>query len=233
VNRASSLLVGGPHDTDRRIPLAIIGDGTTADRRESAKPPDNSWVTAPGGWQQIAMPNSLDGVEGDFGQFLAARSAALFGTALLLTGDAHAADDLVQATLEKACRKWGRAVRADSPEAYVRRIMVNLAKDSWRRDRGRRELPLTEELVGGADPFRRTDQRDELIRALLRLPIRMRTILVLRYFDDLEDPSIAGLLGISQATVRSQCARGVTRLRAEVEADRTVLSQERLGGTEL
>ncbi|NUR60222.1 MAG: SigE family RNA polymerase sigma factor [Catenulispora sp.] len=167
-------------------------------------------------------------MEEGFEQFLAARSAALFRTALLLTGDPHAADDLVQATFEKVCRKWGQVARADSPEAYVRRILVNLVKDG-RRDRSRHDLPLTEELVGGADPFRRTDQRDELIRALHRLPLRMRTVLVLRYFDDFDAPAIAALLGVSQATVRSQCARGLARLRAEVEAAGSLTSERGFG----
>lgn len=169
-------------------------------------------------------------MEGDFEEFVAARSAALFRTALLLTGDPDAADDLVQATLERACRKWARVARADSPEAYVRRILVNLAKDRWRHDRGRHELPLTEELIGGADPAHRVDQRDELIRALQRLPLRMRTILVLRYFDDLDDSSIATLLGLSQSTVRSQCARGLARLRAEAYSDGTITTERRFGG---
>ncbi|MFF0078831.1 sigma factor [Streptomyces canus] len=58
-------------------------------------------------------------------RFVAARSAALFRGALVLTGNRDAAEDLVQETLERTCRKWCTISAKDAPEAYVRRIMVN------------------------------------------------------------------------------------------------------------
>ena len=73
--------------------------------------------------------------EEDFQSFVAARSAALFRGALVLTGNREAAEDLVQETLERACRRWRTIATKDAPEAYVRRIMVNLANDRWRRFR--------------------------------------------------------------------------------------------------
>jgi RNA polymerase sigma-70 factor (sigma-E family) len=169
----------------------------------------------------------------DFGEFVAARSSALFRTALLLTGDRHAADDLVQATLEKACRKWNRVSRADSPEAYVRRILVNEANDGWRKlDRsGGRHLPLMDEdRPDDRDPYRQTDQRDQLLRQLLKLPMGMRAILVLRYFDDLDDAAIAELTGTSTANVRSQASRGLAKLRAEVVSEDGKSARLRFGG---
>jgi len=156
-------------------------------------------------------------VEADFGEFVAARSAALFRTALLLTGNRDTADDLVQGTLEKACRTWPRAGRADSPDAYVRRILVNQANDRWRR-LGRRgiALPLLVERTDPVDHYERTDQRDLLMRALHTLPLGMRTVLVFRYFEDLPDADIAALLDVSVVTVRSQASRGLAKLRAAV-----------------
>lgn len=159
-------------------------------------------------------------MESDFGEFAAARSAALFRTAVLLTGDPGSADDLVQATLEKAWRRWRRVSRTASPEAYVRRMLVNAVNDRWRQYARGRELPLDVADRGdGADPFAQTEQRDQLMRALLVLPLGMRTVLVLRYFDDLPDTEIAELMGVSTATVRSQAARGLAKLRAAVVAD--------------
>lgn len=156
----------------------------------------------------------------DFEAFAAARAPALFRTALLLTGDRDSAEDLVQSTLERACRKWGRATAADSPEAYVKQIMVNLANDRWRRLVRRRESPLTHDRADESDPYRRTDERDVLVRTLHTLPIGMRTVLVLRYFDEMGDGEIADFMGISAATVRSQASRGMARLRAELTAGR-------------
>lgn len=161
----------------------------------------------------------------EFADFVQARSSALFRTGLLLTGNRDQADDLVQSTLERVCRQWARVGRAESRDAYARRIMVNLANDRWRRLRGRREVPLDETdarlapgtgVAGAADPYRQVLLRDELMRVLHTLPVKMRTVLVLRYFDDMSDESIADLMHISTSTVRSQATRGLAKLRAAV-----------------
>lgn len=68
-----------------------------------------------------------------FVEFVAARSAALFRTAMLIVGDRHAAEDLVQGALERAYRHWDRVAGMEAPEAYVRRILANLATDHHRR----------------------------------------------------------------------------------------------------
>ncbi|MGV9267103.1 SigE family RNA polymerase sigma factor [Kitasatospora sp. NPDC003701] len=152
----------------------------------------------------------------DFTDFVHRRSAALFRTAHLLTGDRDLAEDLVQEALEKACRHWKRVSAADSPEAYVRRMVVNLANDRWRR-RGRAGERAPADLDGlaapGGDPYRAVDLRDELIRALHTLPIGMRSVVVLSYLHDLDDRQIGEILNISPGTVRSQLARGLAKLR--------------------
>ena len=60
--------------------------------------------------------------------------------AVLLTGDWHAAEDLVQASLVKLYRAWPRLDTSTDPDAYLRRIMVNTHR-SWWRARWRRETP--------------------------------------------------------------------------------------------
>ncbi|WP_435190054.1 SigE family RNA polymerase sigma factor [Streptomyces sp. bgisy126] len=150
-----------------------------------------------------------------FTAFVEARSAALFRTALLLTGERHLADDLVQSTLERVCRQWRRVRAADSPEAYVRRILVNLAHDRRRKLRGTSEVPLDDGIRGGSvDPYKELDVRDELMRTLHTLPVGMRTVLVLRYFEDLDDAEIGTLMDVSPSSVRSQAARGLAKLRS-------------------
>ncbi|WP_413103048.1 SigE family RNA polymerase sigma factor [Streptomyces sp. Inha503] len=156
----------------------------------------------------------------DFQGFVATRSAALFRGALVLTGNREAAEDLVQETLERACRKWRTIAAKDAPDAYVRRIMVNLANDRWRRFR--RMVPHQDsdggERAAPGDEYGRVDSRDQLVRALQRLPMRMRTVVVLRYFHDLSDAEIAADLRISPSTVRSQLARGMEKLRSQFPA---------------
>ena len=158
----------------------------------------------------------------DFDSFVATRSRALFRGALVLTGSREAAEDLVQETLERACGRW-RAIAAmdapDAPDAYVRRIMVNLANNRWKRFR--RVVPqhdAGDDRPAPGDDYGRVDSRDQLVRALQRLPIGMRTVVVLRYFHDLSDAEIAEDLWISPSAVRSQLTRGLEKLRAEIPA---------------
>ena len=70
-----------------------------------------------------------------FLEFVKSRAAPLHRMAYLLCGDWHLADDLVQETLAKSFRHWQRIQRADNPDAYVRRMLVNEARRHWRRHR--------------------------------------------------------------------------------------------------
>ncbi|CAM5451218.1 RNA polymerase OS=Kitasatospora aureofaciens OX=1894 GN=GCM10010502_05140 PE=3 SV=1 [Kitasatospora aureofaciens] len=152
----------------------------------------------------------------DFVEFVQHRSAALFRTAYILTGSQDSAEDLLQEALEKACRHWKRVAVADSPEAYVRRIVVNLANDRWRRLRRAGEHSNLADHVDPRDPYRLVDLRDELVQALHALPIGMRTVVVLHYLHDMGDQEIADTLRISSSAVRSQLARGLAKLRTAV-----------------
>jgi RNA polymerase sigma-70 factor (sigma-E family) len=169
--------------------------------------------------------------ENDFHGFVVARSAALFRGALVLTGNREAAEDLVQETLERACRKWRTIAAKDAPDAYVRRIMVNLANDRWRRFR--RTVPHQDggDRAAPGDQYGQVDTRDQLVRALQGLPMRMRTVVVLRYFHDLPDDEIAADLRISPSTVRSQLARGIDKLRGQFPALSSPSSQQPTEGT--
>ena len=152
-------------------------------------------------------------VEPGFAEFVAARSAALFRTAVLIVGDRHAAEDLVQSALERAYRHWGRVSAMDAPEAYVRRILANLAVDHFRAA-GHRPVALLEHDGAAPDVYPDLDEHDAVIRVLNELPPRMRAVLVLRYFDDLTESQVAEVLGITVGTVKSQAARALAKLRA-------------------
>jgi RNA polymerase sigma-70 factor (sigma-E family) len=161
----------------------------------------------------------------DFEEFVAARSRSLFRTAYLLTGSRESAEDLLQSALERAYPRWRRIRRAEQPEAYVRRMIVNLANDGWRRRRGVREQELTAEHLDlgdrrapAPDPADRLASRDQLMRALRSLPFQMRAVLVLRYWEGLGEQESAEALGVSVGTVKSQASRGLGRLRAVLGA---------------
>ncbi|GGV16443.1 DNA-directed RNA polymerase sigma-70 factor [Streptomyces filipinensis] len=150
-----------------------------------------------------------------FRQFVAGRSTALLKTAVLLAGgDRHAAEDLLQNALVKAAGRWQRI---DEPEAYVRRILYRQQISRWRLKWRRREVMVAEPPESGAghspDTSGAAELRLVLRTALSRLTARQRTVLVLRYFEDLPEADVARLLGCSVGTVRSTTHRSLARLR--------------------
>ncbi|MEP7737473.1 SigE family RNA polymerase sigma factor [Nocardioides sp. 31GB23] len=146
----------------------------------------------------------------DFESFVRARTPALSRTAYLLTGDAHLAEDLVQTALFKAARAWPRL--SGDPEPYVRRILYTQNISWWRSRRH-----LTEQPLGGYDApaAERSDPalRLSLEEALARLTSRQRTVLVLRYFEDLTEVQTAAALGIRPGTAKSLTRQALARLR--------------------
>jgi RNA polymerase sigma-70 factor (sigma-E family) len=166
-----------------------------------------------------------------FEEFVHGSSARLFRTALLLTGnDRAAAEDLLQLALERAYRHWARVCRSGEPERYVRRILANASHDRWRRAARRRERPLDQDYPGqaAADPAAGVAERDFLMRALAELPPRQRTVLVLRYFNDLPEAEIADVLSCTVGTVKSQLSRGLARLRELTGPDASPAAHGRL-----
>ena len=148
-----------------------------------------------------------------FHAFVVARRAGMVRTATLLTaGDPHLAEDLVQSTLTKLYVAWPAFRRADNPDGYVRRVMVNALTDERRRLWRRRERPVAE-LPDRPLPEHDGDADSRLRAALRDLPSRMRAAVVFRYFYDLDIADTADALGCSQGTVQSQTSRALDRLR--------------------
>jgi len=148
-----------------------------------------------------------------FREFVANRSSALLRTAVLLSGgDRHAAEDLLQSALVKAAGRWQRI---DEPEAYVRQILYRQQISRWRLKWRRREVTVAEppETATATDASAAAELRLVLRAALSRLTARQRTVLVLRYFEDLPEADVARLLGCSVGTVRSTTHRSLARLR--------------------
>ena len=149
-----------------------------------------------------------------FAEFVASRSRPLLRSAWLLTGDWALAEDLVQAALVATWLRWPRIVRRDAPELYVRRVLVSTYL-SWNRRRWRGELPAAQlpDAPVGDDLMAAADLRECLRLELVRLPPRQRTVVVLRYFDDLTEAQAAQILGCSVGTVKSQASRALAKLR--------------------
>ena len=160
----------------------------------------------------------------EFEEYVVARGQALMRLAYVMTGDQHAAEDLTQAALLDALRHWRRVSRAAHPDAYVRRVMVNRYL-ATRRSKASTELVLedVEPLSHGfaADPAVGVADRDEVRRALAALAPRARTVLVLRYYADLDDAAIADSMGLASGTVRATASRALALLRASLSSPRS------------
>jgi RNA polymerase sigma-70 factor (sigma-E family) len=147
-------------------------------------------------------------------EFLAERGTLLIHTAVMLAGGREAGEDLMQAALERLIRHR-RRIEGD-PEGYLRRVLYNLAADSWRREsRWRTKLPLLRQAAAArsADATAEVDVRDALMRTLLQLPAGQRAVLVLRYWEQLSEAETAAALKCSVGTVKSAASRGLGRMR--------------------
>ena len=151
---------------------------------------------------------------GRLDRLLAERGDHLLHAAMALTGNELDAEDLLQAAVERLLR---RRRRVDDLEAYLRRILYNLAADGWRkraaRYRSRALLPSLLNDGTGPDPVATVDLRDALVRALRELPPQQRAVLVLRYWEQLTQAETADVLGCSEGAVKSAGSRGLSRLR--------------------
>jgi len=140
--------------------------------------------------------------------------------AYLLTGDRAVAEDLMQ---EAFVRFVGRLHSLRDPgafDAYLRRTVVNLSKNHFRR----RALERSDLERQARQPRPVHEERDiseyEAMRsALLGLPVRQRAAIVLRYYEDLSEAQIAELLQCRPGTVKSLLSRGLEAMRTEIGED--------------
>ena len=150
----------------------------------------------------------------EFAAYMQARQPSLLRTAYLLTGDRHAAEDLVQTALAKLYLSWDKVQKRDSVDGYVRRILVNENNSMWRRGWKKREYATG--VMPDDDHV--TDEYDEGQRAAVwavvqTLPRKARAVVVLRYYEQLSEAETAEVLGISVGTVKSQASRALASMR--------------------
>jgi RNA polymerase sigma-70 factor (sigma-E family) len=158
--------------------------------------------------------------EAEFAAYAARDSGRLTGFACLLVGSRPDAEDLVQLALLRAAGRW--RVAREQPEAYTRAVLVNLARDRWRRLR-RRPESLAGDLARGAtgalsdlaasQSAAAVLDRELLVRACRRLPVQQRAVLVLRFWEDRSVAETAAVLGCSIGSVKSHTHRALARLR--------------------
>jgi RNA polymerase sigma-70 factor (sigma-E family) len=153
----------------------------------------------------------LDRRRVDFSEYVAARRASLVRAVVLLGCPVSDAEDIVQTALLKCHRSWRRVQRANQPEAYVYRVLVNTYRDTRSR-RWTGEVPTEELPEEPVDSDHLTGI--EVRRALASMSRDHREVLVLRYFADLSEAQTAKVLGIPTGTAKSRTSRALAVLSA-------------------
>lgn len=143
-----------------------------------------------------------------------------------LTGDAWAADDLVQDTLERACSKW-RLWRAGSNlRAWLFTVMhnvyVNQVRRAVRQSAAGVAIPIEDLAIEPATPDTNGTDTIDLQRCLLRLPENQRVVLLLVTLEDLSYDDVARITGVPVGTVMSRLSRARSRLRTLMEGNAPV-----------
>lgn len=153
-------------------------------------------------------------MDDQFRRFAVDFTPTLLRGAYFLLRDLDLAEDVVQVTMLRTSRHWGRAKAA--PEAYSRQVLISVCREHWRRQsrRPREVQAADQQLVGQSVSFtEQVQQRQALDQALSALATLQREVLVLRFFFDLSVAQTAELLGIPEGTVKSATHRGLEQLR--------------------
>ena len=160
-----------------------------------------------------------------FAELAEAVAGRLTATARLILRDETATQDAVQEALVDAWRDIRGLRDPDRTEAWIYRILVNACRERARRDR-RRALMEVPAYVGmvperSSSTVRAPDleTRDQVERALARLPTDLRAVLVLTYYVDLPMAEAATALSIPLGTMKSRLNRARSALRAAIEAE--------------
>jgi len=153
----------------------------------------------------------------EFDDYVRLRGAALVRLARLLTGDRHSGEDLAQDVLARAFSRWDKIIKDGTPDAYLRQMLVNASISRWRRP-STREIAVanTGDTAVRADLGVEVTERDAVWRLVRSLPPKQRAVVVLRFYEDLDDTAIAAILHCAPVTVRTQAMRALNTLRGQL-----------------
>lgn len=155
-----------------------------------------------------------------FDEYVRDCQTALLRYAMVLTGDAGLAEDVVQEVLVRLNGRWAGTGNQPTTTAYVKRMIVNEYL-TWRRKWGR-QVPFADvrPTQTTADHADQITQRHALVDELARLAPRQRAAIVLRYYEHRSDAQIAAAMGCSAAAVRGYVSKGLLRMRVQAVTDR-------------
>ena len=144
----------------------------------------------------------------DFEALYRAQWGSMVRLAWLLTGSREDAEDVVH---DAFTQLHGRYHALDTPEAYLRVVVVNGARALHRRRAVERRRAAME-----PEPYF-DPEMEEIWRGVQALPARQRQVLVLRFYLDMSVEQTAEMLGCPEGTVKSLAHRGLTHLHRRLD----------------
>ncbi len=150
-------------------------------------------------------------------QFVEQHGDAAYRTAYRLLGDTHDAHDAVQDALAIAFRRWDHLRSAEAGRAWMFRILVNNCVSRLRRRRvreGALQLIGIAPAAPSVDPSIASDYSKRVLPQLLKLPVKQRTAVILRFGDERSVEDIADVMGIGAESVKTHLKRGLAQLRS-------------------
>ncbi len=177
------------------------------------------WVAKPirGLWRvhhvEVAVEDPGSECWGSFDEFFMLEQPRMVAVALALTGVPEVARDVAQDALVAAYRQWGRVSALERPGAWVRRVTIN-GSLSWHRSRRRERTALAR--LDPVEQYSLVEHDEEFWRSVRELPDRQRSVVALRYVDDLSVAEIASVLEIAQGTVKATLHAARQRLAQQL-----------------
>ena len=147
-----------------------------------------------------------------FAQFVDRYGLMVLRTARLIVRDPDLAEDVCQETFFKSWRHIS-SLRDEDPAGWLNRIAANEAVSAWRRRHRMQALRERIGLSAGSGPDVTTEERIDIGRALDRLKVEDRAVVVLHYYRDLSVDDTARALGIPVDTAKSRLKAALARLR--------------------
>jgi RNA polymerase sigma-70 factor (ECF subfamily) len=159
------------------------------------------------------------GDQAAFGELAREAADRLYAVAYRIVRDGDGAQDAVQRALIDAWRDLPQLRDPERLDAWLYRLVVRASVREATHERMQGRVRLIASDAAADDGTAGIAARDEIERALRRVPAEQRAILVLRYYLDLSLPAIGETLGLPQGTVASRLHRAVGSLRAALDAE--------------
>ena len=169
----------------------------------------------------VAVSGGLADPDRLVADLFATEARSLVRLARIFCDDRNAAEDLVQEAFIRLHRSAGTIRNPERAPAFLRSIVINLARDHNRRGlmsfRHRYAMAKPEPDHGFEDLTLATQDDRIVLEAVRDLPDRQRACLALRYYLELSESETAETLGISKSSVKTHCRRALAAVEAAVE----------------